>query len=50
VTVGELVAVLAGWDGDLKVIDKDDKSILGAHIVETKDGPKVKLQSHRSTP
>jgi hypothetical protein len=39
----DLIAVLKAWDGDLKVIDKNDNPVRGARIVETKDGPKVKL-------
>lgn len=42
-TVRQLMEVLAGWDGDLKVVDKEDRAVRGARIVETKDGPKVKL-------
>lgn len=41
--VQALIAVLQGWDGELKLIGKDDKPIRGARIVETKDGPRVKL-------
>lgn len=46
-TVRELINVLTsfeeGWGGDLKVLDKHEISVRGARIVETKDGPKVKL-------
>lgn len=38
-----MIAVLQGWDGKLQVINKDEKHVLGARIVETDDGPKVKL-------
>lgn len=42
-TLQQLREVLAIWDGNLEVIDRDDRVVRGARIVETKDGPKVKL-------
>jgi hypothetical protein len=43
VTVRELKEVLSGWDENLQIVDKEEKTVRGARIVETKDGPKVKL-------
>lgn len=38
-----MIAVLKGWDGKLEVVDKIDRPVRGLRIVETPEGPKVKL-------
>lgn len=41
--VSQLIAVLEGWDGDLKIVDKDERPVRGARVIQTEDGPKIKL-------